>query len=111
MSDNYNGKTIGELIDDSTKILTKFVEGFDYASAKIDNVDCIQGPDGKLVVLDCRSGYVLIVSDGRVEAMFNVYEIQQFDINKKRGVLTIVGHETIDKYWFDDGEYEMDYTR
>ncbi len=111
MSNDYNGKTIGELIDGSTKILTKFTGGFDYTSAKIDNVNCIQGPDGKLVVLDYRGGYVLIVSNGRVEAMFNVYEMQSSSINTKRGLLTVTGHETISWYWFDNSEYEMDYTR
>lgn len=109
MPNDYEGKTIGELIDGSTKILTEFREGYDYKAIKLKHVDYVNGPDGKLVVLDCSSGFVLIVNGENVEAMFNVYEIRDFDINKKRGLLTVSGHETTSQYWFDDGEYEVNF--
>ncbi len=111
MPNNYEGKTIGEIINDSTKILTKFREGYDYKTVELKHIDYMEGPDNKVVMIDCSSGFVLVANGENIEVMFNVDEIRHFDINVKRGSLTVVGHETISRYWFDNGEYEMDYTR
>ncbi|KKM15311.1 hypothetical protein LCGC14_1697400 [marine sediment metagenome] len=111
MPENYKNKTIGELIDDSTEILTKFTKSDNYKSIRLVNFSCMAGPNGRTVVLDYVSGFVLITNGDNAEALFNVYEIRSHSINTKRGLLTVTGHETINQYWFDDGEYEVDYTR
>lgn len=111
MEKNYKNKTIGEFTNGSTKILTKFVEGYDYRLAELVDVCCMTGPNNRVVVLDYRSGFVLIMNGDSAEALFNVYEIRSHSINTKRGLLTVTGHETVNQYWFDDGEYEMEHTK
>ena len=55
MEENYKNKTIGEFINDSTKILTKFVEGHYYKLTELTDICCMAGPNDRVVVLDYRS--------------------------------------------------------
>jgi hypothetical protein len=55
-------------------------------------------------------GYAILI-DGKVEYLIGIYEPHGCDLNTKRGVVTVHGHEEIIKLWLDDGEFEETYTR
>jgi len=67
---------------------------------------------GNLIVLtDMRNDLVLCFKDNILTHMFYCYEISHSSLNGKRGMVKVMGHETIHEYWFDDGEYSKNYTR
>ncbi len=109
----FKDKLLGEFINDSTKILTKFTEGYDCKSVKLYGYIDIYEAGEKTVVASYETGMVLIMDNStqKADAIFNVYEMEHASLNKKRGLVTARGHETIHQYWLDDGEYEAEHTR
>jgi len=106
----FEGKTIGDIIDDDTKILSKLREGFDVRAEKITDVWLRE--DGPYTVFsDFNSGFVVCFKDGEPRALFYVYDLEHVAINAKRGMVTARGHETNHEYWFDDDEYSEKHTR
>lgn len=109
----FEGKLLGEFIDDSTKMLTKFTEGFDCKSVKLHGLMDIYEVGEKTIVASHEVGVVLIVDNNtqKADALFYVYELEHTSVNEKRGLVTARGHESVHQYWLDDGEYEAEYTR
>lgn len=112
--EQFKDKLLGEFINDSTKILTKFVEGYDCKSVKLYGTTMsIYESREKTVIASYETGMVLIMDNStqKADAIFNVYELEHVSVNKKRGLVTARGHETVHQYWLDDGEYEAEHTR
>lgn len=106
----FEGKTIGDIIDEDTKILTKFMEGYDVKTEKIRDISLQQ--DGPYTVFtDYMSSIIVCFENEKPKALFFVYECMNVKLNSKRGMVSTVGHETHDQYWFDDDEYTSEYTR
>jgi len=55
--------------------------------------------------------YVICFKDEKPIALFHVYELHGCTLNGPRGVVFASGHETNHEYWFDNGEYDVRYTR
>ena len=106
--EDFEGKKIGDIITDDTKVLTKFKDGFDVKEVELKWVS-IKKYDSFSVVE--ANDYVLCFIDKKPVALFNVYDLEYVSLNGKRGLVTARGHETVHEYWFDDGEYKEDYTR
>lgn len=113
VKEQFEGKLLGELVDDSTKILGRFMDGYDPKAAELGSDFEIDECGEKTVVTSYRSGFILIINNSteKVEAVFNVYEIRNVYINKERGLVSAVGHETVHYYWLDNGEYDSEHTR
>lgn len=110
--DHFMGKTIGDFINDNTKILTEFKDDYDVKSQEIRDV-MLYADNSYLVMADYLSGLVLcfevcyIGQEQTIElkALFYVYDLMDVSLNGKRGLVTAVGHEASNQYWFDDNEY------
>ena len=103
---NIKGKRIKEVINKDTQICDKFVDGWDN--------DVIKNPlnfSFQDITVLCDSVYVFIFDREKLKAIFCVYELEHIFFNKKRGVVTAIGHETLHEYWLDDGEYNKKYIR
>jgi len=132
--EDFEGKKIGDIITDDTKILTEFKDGFDVKEVvlrwvSIKKHDTVV-PIGSGFSLDAlprtyhvveasdyslplkqNDDYILCFIDKKPVALFNVYDLEYVSLNGKRGLVTARGHETVHEYWFDDGEYKENYTR
>ncbi len=126
--EQFENKLLGEFIDDSTKILTDFADGYDLKSVELgknkdyfeiyewvcsENINTPVLMKGKTVVCSYRTGFVLIMNNNteKAESIFKVYELRNTSIPKNKGLVCAVGHETVHLYWFDDGEYYCEHTR
>ena len=108
--DFFKGKLIGDVIDEGTKILTKFRKGYDVRAVEIRDIWLRQeGP--YTVFSDWMNDIVICFENGKPKALFSVYDMENVSLNGKRGLVTAVGHETSHQYWFDNGEYKEQYTR
>lgn len=72
----------------------------------------IDGDDYKceMVTGEYELGYLIFKNDEPVYIV-SIYEPQGSNINSKRGLVTIWGHETIINLWLDDGEFNKMHTR
>jgi len=110
--DNLVGKKVGDIIDSETKILTKFKEGYDVKEAVFKEGNTfIESDKDMIVISDYWNHLVICGIRDKMVALFNVYDLENAFLNPKRGIVTAVGHETIHTYWFDEGDYEEQYTR
>lgn len=106
------GKTVGNIITKDTKILTEFVDGYDVTTAKMrKNCLSLETYENLSVLTDLGNNLVICFKDDIPVCLFHVYEIDHVSLNGKRGMIKASGHETIHEYWFDNGEYDTEYTR
>jgi len=111
--EQFKGKLLGELVDDSTKIHGSFVDGYDPKSAELTGYFDIDKMKEKTVVASFDTGFVLIINNSteKVEAVFKVYEPRNVTVDEERGLVCVVGHEAVHFYWLDNGEYYSEHTR
>lgn len=107
----FENKKVGDIIDENTKVLTKYVEGYDVYEQVLGKDVSIQIHENIAVVADYKTGIIICFKDDKAVALFSVYEIHHVSLNGARGLLKASGHETIHEYWFDNGEYSTDSTR
>jgi hypothetical protein len=106
---NFKGKKIKEIMNEDTMVCNKdnLVDNWtDTVIGYMNNAGTI---DDDVVLYD--DYYVFVLNNGKLKAVFHVYEIHSVILNKKRGLMIVEGHETIHQYWFDDGEYSEEHTR
>jgi len=106
----FEGKTIGDIIDDDTKILTLFVDDYDVRAQEVKQV-LIRKDGPYTAVANLLGGHVICFENGKPKALFWVYDLAGISVNAKRGMVSAHGHDSINEYWFDDGEYNEKYTR
>ena len=63
------------------------------------------------VVADFMENRVLCFENDKLKAVWACYDLRHISVNGKRGMVKSMGHETIEEYWFDNGEFSRDYTR
>jgi hypothetical protein len=71
----------------------------------------IQSVDDMTLISDHWNHLVLCAVEDKVVALFHVYDIYDTSLNSKRRMATAVGHETNHQFWFDDLDYNYQYTR
>lgn len=107
---SFEGKTIGDVIDDDTHILTNFREGYDVKAVKIRDIFLREsGP--YTAFADFNNYLVICFENGRAKALFHVYDIMNVTLNGKHGLVTAIGHDTSHRYWYSDGDYEEQHIR
>ena len=104
---DIEGKQIKEIMDEDTVVLDNLKEGWDNDIIRFTSS---AGTMGDITVLYTEY-YVFIFKGSKLKTVFFVYELHRASFNKKRGVVTAVGHETMHEYWLDDGEYNCRHTR
>jgi hypothetical protein len=104
---DIDGKQIKEIMNENTVVLDELKDGWDNDVIRFTSN---AGTVGDITVLYTEY-YVFIFDKTDLRAVFYVYEIRRVSFNKKRGVVTAVGHETMHEYWLDDGEYNCRHTR
>lgn len=107
----FENKTIGEVINESTKIPQTFMEGYDIKTEKIRDIFLLRDENNNTVFADWLSGIVIVYKNDNPKILFSVYDIEDVNFNKERGLILASGHETIHEYWLDNGEYNERYTR
>jgi len=104
---DIEGKQIKDIMSEDTVVLDNLKDGWDNDVIKFT---CNAGVMGDITVLYTEY-YVFIFKGSELKTVFFVYELRRAFFNKKRGVVTAVGHETMHEYWIDDGEYHCGHTR
>lgn len=100
---NLDGEEVGDFMDN-------------YGWEEDDEIDLWDGQDAgtwngkKVTVKESDVGY-LVGLDDKMEYLVSIYEPHGFDLNEKRGLLIIYGHEDIVQLWLDDGEMVKTGTR
>lgn len=75
-------------------------------------VDAKGAWDGKKVkVLSIYEFGYLVLIDGEMKHLISIYEPHGCQLNSKRGLLTVYGHEEIVNLWLDNGEFNEIQTR
>lgn len=54
-------------------------------------------------------GYV-VYKNGEIEYVIGIYEPHGFNVNEKRGLISVYGHEELITLWLDNGEWDRKYT-
>ncbi len=106
----FENAKVGDVTDEDTKILTSFVEGYDVRSEVLKS-PLVKTHGNLAAICDFDTGLVICFKNDKPVALFCVYEIHNFSFNGERGHISVVGHETVHEYWFDNGEYVTDSTR
>jgi len=102
----FEGKTISEIIDDDTAMLSRLTE---------DELEKIKSKEIKsygftmnenVAVFSDYTGLntVIVYVDDKPKALFYIYELHGVIINIKRSFVLAYGHEDIYIYWINDGE-------
>ncbi len=104
---NIDGKSIKEIMDKDTIVCDDLSEGWDETVIKFPTV---VGTSGDITIIHTEY-YVFIFDKQKLRAVFHVYEVRSVSLNKQRGLVTAVGHETVHEYWLDNGEYSCGHTR
>ena len=102
----FRGKTVGEVIDDNTVILTKLTED-ELESIKCkDIVSYGVTSNNNIAVFQDYTGMnvVIVYVDDEPKALFYIYELHGVVISKERMFVLAYGHEDILIYWINDGE-------
>lgn len=107
----FENTKVGDIIDENTETLTKYIEGYDVRNEVLGKDVNTQTHENIAVVADYKTGIIICFKDDKAVALFSVYEIHHVSLNGERGLLKASGHETIHEYWFDNGEYVTDSTR
>jgi hypothetical protein len=103
--EDFEGKKVGELLEDDTE----FPE-YNENGPPPELVDMvvkyprIRTVDNISVLTDYNDN-VFVFADGKLKAVFGIYELHGIAINPKRNLVIAYGHEDINMYWLDDGEY------
>lgn len=100
-------KKIREIMNKDTVVCDDLREGWDETIIKFPT---LVGTVNNTTVIHTED-YVFIFDGQKLRAVFHVYEVQGVSLNKQRGLVTAVGHETAHEYWLDNGEYKRDHTR
>jgi len=102
----FRGRTIGEIIDDDTAILSRLTED---ELEKIKNKEIASygfTMNENVAVFSDYTGLntVIVYVDDKPKALFYIYELHGVIINIKRSFVLAYGHENIYIYWISDGE-------
>lgn len=102
----FEGKTIGEIIDDDTVNASKLTEDelegiknrkiVSYGFTMNENIAVFSDYTGLNVII--------VYVDDNPKAMFYIYELHGVIVNAERGFVLAYGHEDINIYWIKDGE-------
>ncbi|KPK10626.1 MAG: hypothetical protein AMJ56_07600 [Anaerolineae bacterium SG8_19] len=115
------GKKVADLMDEDTKVLGgPYRDTYDITQVTIrdteihtyavtDNNDIVV--DIKHVIGDFLENLVMCFHNNKMVAIWNCYDLMHISLNGKRGLAKSQGHETVEEYWFDDGEFSSEYTR
>lgn len=106
----FEGKTVGDVIDDDTEILTEFVEGYDVRAVKIRDI-WLQQEGAYTIFSDFMNNLIVCFENSKPKSLFCVYDLMNVKLNGERGLVSAVGHDTHDQYWFDNGEYNSERIR
>ena len=104
---DIDGKKIKEIMNENTKVCDNLRDGWDDSVIEFVSK---AGVVGDITVLYTEY-YVFIFDMKELQAIFHVYEVRSVSLNKERGLVTAVGHETMHEYWLDNGEYSSKHTR
>ena len=104
---DINGKQIKEIMNEDTIVLDKLREGWDN---DVIRLTFNAGTVDDITVLYTEY-YVFIFKESKLKTVFFVYDLHTAFLNKERGLITAVGHETMHEYWLDNGEYKCNYIR
>jgi hypothetical protein len=108
--EDFAGKTIGEIITPKTVNNSYYTpEEFEKVKGKPLGHISLEKAGSFTVVHDDYN--VICFKDDVPVTFFRVYEVHIVNINEKRGLVSVTGHETNHEYWYDNGEYSYYHTR
>jgi hypothetical protein len=96
---------IGDLIDDDTKILTEFREGYSVKEKILTKGNIFVRSHGDMSVI-YADDLVLCAVEDKIVALFYVYDLYNAYLIQEMKAVVAVGHETCHLYGFEDGHYE-----
>jgi hypothetical protein len=101
---------IGDLIDDDTKILTEFREGYSVKEKILTKGNIFVRSHGDMSVI-YADDLVLCAVEDKIVALFYVYDLYNAYLIQEMKAVVAVGHETCHLYGFEDGHYSCNHFR
>ena len=103
---DIEGKTIRDLVNEDTQWPEYNENGpppeaLDYV---IKERPYLREVDNISVFVDFND-WILVYVDKKLKAVFGIYEFHGLVINKERSFVLVHGHEDINIYWLDNGEF------
>ena len=117
--EDFYDKKVSEFSDENTSILGgPYRKGYDILSESFrgtfgKGVSIANHEDMTVVETESRdfTDMMLYLKSGKLVAIWTCYDLMDWNVNWERGYIESIGHETIQKYWIKDGEFEQRYTR
>lgn len=102
----FEGKTVGDIIDNNTAILTRLTEDELESIKRKKIVSYGVTRDKNVAVFSDYTGLniVIVHVDDKPKALFYIYELHGVIVNAERMFVLAYGHEDILIYWINDGE-------